>query len=73
LIYTLSNVSGAMSGPSGRNGKGRMRMVSFALPDALYDLIREAMRECRVANRSQFLRMAVARGIVEIMRERGVG
>jgi metal-responsive CopG/Arc/MetJ family transcriptional regulator len=62
-----------MSGPNGRNGRGRMRMVSFALPDALYDLIREAMQACGVTNRSQFLRMAVARGIAEIMRERGVG
>jgi metal-responsive CopG/Arc/MetJ family transcriptional regulator len=62
-----------MSGPNGRNGRCRMRMVSFALPDSLYDLIREAMQECGVANRSQFLRLAVARGVAELLRERGVG
>jgi metal-responsive CopG/Arc/MetJ family transcriptional regulator len=62
-----------MSGPNGRNGRGRMRMVSFALPDVLYDLIREAMQACGVTNRSMFLRMAVARGIAELMREREVG
>jgi metal-responsive CopG/Arc/MetJ family transcriptional regulator len=50
-----------------------MRMVSFALPDSLYDLIREAMLTCGVANRSQFLRLAVARGVAELLRERGVG
>lgn len=66
-------MSGAMSGPNGRNGRGRMRMVSFALPDSLYDLIGEAMLMCGVANRSRFLRMAVARGIAELLRERGVG
>lgn len=48
-------------------------MVSFALPDTLYDLIKEAMAKCGRTNRSEFLRMAVARGIAEIMRERGVG
>jgi hypothetical protein len=73
LIYTLSNLSGAMSRPNVRNGRGRMRIVSFALPDALYDSIREAMRACGVTNRSQFLRLAVARGIAELLRERGVG
>lgn len=73
MIYTLSNLSGAMSGPNGRNGRGRMRMVSFALPDALYDLIREAMLAYGITNRSRFLRMAVARGIVELLREKEGG
>jgi metal-responsive CopG/Arc/MetJ family transcriptional regulator len=62
-----------MSGPNGRNGRGRMRMVSFALPDTLYDLIREAMLAYGITNRSRFLRMAVARGIAELMRERTGG
>jgi len=62
-----------MSGPNGRNGRGRMRMVSFALPDALYDLIREAMLAYGITNRSRFLRMAVARGIVELLREKEGG
>jgi hypothetical protein len=73
LIYTLSKVMGAMSGPNGRNGRCRMRMVSFALPDALYDLIREAMQACGMTNRSQFLRLAVARGIAVLLKEREGG
>jgi metal-responsive CopG/Arc/MetJ family transcriptional regulator len=62
-----------MSGPNGGNGRGRLRMVSFALPDNLYDLIREAMLACGATNRSQFLRQAVARGIAELLREREGG
>jgi len=73
LIYTLSNLSGAMSGPNGRNGRGRMRMVSFALPDVLYYLIREAMLAYGITNRSRFLRMAVARGIAELLKEKEGG
>jgi metal-responsive CopG/Arc/MetJ family transcriptional regulator len=64
---------GAMSGPNKRNGRGRMRLVSFALPDTLYDLIKEAMQACGVTNRSMFLRMAIAKGIAEIMKDREGG